>query len=411
MTKDYDIEEYGARPDGTTMNTKAIQGAIDECSASGGGRVVCGPGSYLTGSLLLKSGVELHLANGCRLIGSESLEDYEAFEAGGFRPENAPERCTESLIRGIDAHNIAITGPGEVNGSGLAFYDINDKPTRFFRKPPTPRPRMVMLYRCRDVRIEDAAFVDSPCWTFWLMKCERVQVHGARIWGDQRMINNDGIDLDSCRDVTVSDCIIKTGDDCLVLRAIQQMFDEPSPCENVAITNCVLDSWCQGIRVGCPSDGTIKNCTFDNLTIKENLRMAGYTLQKSEREERIWEVLDIFPILKDYVDETVKVLSGGMRQMLAMGIALMRRPKLMMFDEPTANLAPNLAEEVLNKILEIEDKFGITVVMVEQNARMVLETCDTAYLMINGRPRYAGDAKKLLENPRFGQIFLGIEQV
>jgi len=150
--------------------------------------------------------------------------------------------------------------------------------------------------------------------------------------------------------------------------------------------------------------------TFDNLTIKENLRMAGYTLQKSEREERIWEVLEIFPILKDYVDETVKVLSGGMRQMLAMGIALMRRPKLMMFDEPTANLAPNLAEEVLNKIMEIEDKFGITVVMVEQNARMVLEACDTAYLMINGRPRYAGDAKELLENPRFGQIFLGIEQ-
>lgn len=151
--------------------------------------------------------------------------------------------------------------------------------------------------------------------------------------------------------------------------------------------------------------------TFDSLTIKENLRMAGYTLHKSEREERIWEVLEIFPILKDYVDEPVKVLSGGMRQMLATGIALMRRPKLMMFDEPTGNLAPNLAEEVINKILEIEEKFGITIIMVEQNARIILEACDTAYLLVNGRSSYVGDSKELLNHPRFGQIFLGIEKI
>lgn len=149
--------------------------------------------------------------------------------------------------------------------------------------------------------------------------------------------------------------------------------------------------------------------TFDNLTIKENLRMAGYTLHKNEREGRIGEVLEVFPILKGYVDEPVKVLSGGMRQMLAMGIALMRRPKLMMFDEPTANLAPKLAEEVLDKILEIESQFGITVVMVEQNATMVLEACDTAYLLVNGRVRHTGNSKELLNNPRFGQMFLGID--
>ncbi len=151
--------------------------------------------------------------------------------------------------------------------------------------------------------------------------------------------------------------------------------------------------------------------TFDNLTIRENLRMAGYTLHKSEREERMEEVLDIFPILRGYVDDTVKVLSGGMRQMLAMGIALMRRPKLMMFDEPTANLAPKLAEEVMDKILEIESKLGITVVFVEQNAAMILKACDTAYLLVNGRSGYAGDARELLNNPRFGQIFLGIESI
>ncbi len=151
--------------------------------------------------------------------------------------------------------------------------------------------------------------------------------------------------------------------------------------------------------------------TFEDLTIKENLRMAGYTMNKGDRSERMEEVLDIFPILIKYVDEKSKVLSGGMRQMLATSIALMRRPKLMMFDEPTANLAPNLAEEVLERLIGLEEKFGITIIFVEQNATMVLEACDTAYLLVNGRVNYAGDAKELLDNPRFGQIFLGIETV
>jgi len=151
--------------------------------------------------------------------------------------------------------------------------------------------------------------------------------------------------------------------------------------------------------------------TFEDLTIKENLRMAGYTMNKGDRSERMGEVLDIFPILREYVDEKSKVLSGGMRQMLATSIALMRRPKLMMFDEPTANLAPNLAEEVLERLIGLEEKFGITIIFVEQNAAMVLEACDTAYLLVNGRVNYAGDARELLDNPRFGQIFLGIETV
>lgn len=151
--------------------------------------------------------------------------------------------------------------------------------------------------------------------------------------------------------------------------------------------------------------------TFEDLTITENLRMAGYTMNKRDRAERMEEVLDIFPLLGNYVNEKSLVLSGGMRQMLATSIALMRRPKLMMFDEPTANLAPNIAEEVLEKLIGIEEQFGITIVLVEQNTTMVLEACNTVYLLINGKVSYEGDARKLLDNPRFGQIFLGIETV
>lgn len=263
----YEISDYGAEPNGTTLNTEAIQRAIDDCCAAGGGQLTCGPGRFLTGSIELKSNVELHLESGCELVGSPDLEHYEEFVADGFVPGNAPEMNTKSLIRAVNADNIAITGPGKIDGSGLAFYNTDDMRGRFFSKPPTARPRMVMFFNCRDVHIEDAAFIDSPCWTFWLMKCERVRITGARVVGDQRMINNDGIDLDSCRDVTVSDCRIRTGDDCIILRAIQQMFEEPAPCENITVSNCVLDSWCQAIRVGCPGDGTIRDATFSNLTI------------------------------------------------------------------------------------------------------------------------------------------------
>jgi len=263
----FDIRDYGAQPDPRTINTKAIQKAITACHDAGGGRVVCPSGSFMTGSLELRSNVELHLMAGCRLVGSTSLDDYVAFQADGFRGERAAEGSTQSLLRASDAENVAITGPGEIDGSGLAFYDTGEIGARFFKKPSTPRPRLVMFYRCRNIRFVDASFLDSPCWTFWLMKCERVFIHRVRIAGDQRMINNDGIDLDSCRDVTVSDCIIKTSDDCLILRAVQQVYDAPGVCENITVSNCVLDSWCQGIRIGCPGDNSIRNASFSNLTI------------------------------------------------------------------------------------------------------------------------------------------------
>ena len=269
MQQLFDIRDFGAIPDGQTLNTTAIQQAIDACHMAGGGQVYCGPGQFLTGALELKSQVELHLTAGCRLLGSPNLADYSPLVAEGFRTDMAPEGCSHSLIRAVNADNLAITGMGTIDGGGLAFYP-DQSPTGKLAKPATPRPRLGMFYRCRALRLEGVTLVDAPCWTLWLMQCDGAHLHRLTITGNRRMRNVDGIDLDACRNVTVSDCRIDTEDDCLVLRAIQLVYDTPAVCENITISNCVLSSGCQGVRVGCPSDATIRNCTFNNLVINSS---------------------------------------------------------------------------------------------------------------------------------------------
>jgi polygalacturonase len=264
----YSAKEFGATGNGKTFDTSSIQKAIDTCSSEGGGKVVVEPGVHLTKTLYLRSNVELYVDAGAKLQGSENPDDYDDFQAEGFIHEFAAEGNTKCLICASGVENIAITGAGEINGAGPAFYST-DIPAdqRFYNKPEISRPRMILFYECRNVKMEDTSFVDSPCWTMWLIACEEVNIQRIKVLGDQRMINNDGIDIDSCRNVTISDSFFKTGDDCIVVRAIQPVLEKAAICERVTVTNCVLDSCCQGIRVGCPSDNIIRNCTFSNLVI------------------------------------------------------------------------------------------------------------------------------------------------
>lgn len=244
---------------------QAIQAAIEEAARAGGGKVRLEPGVYLSGTLYLKSNVELNIPAGSRLQGHDTPEMYDDFTDPGF-DSVSPENSRKCLIACANAENVSITGGGEINGVGKEFYDRNVPEGAFFAKPPHPRPRMIQFYNCRNVLFSGVSFIDSPGWTFWLIACEDVNITRVRVVGCQQMINNDGIDIDGCRRVTVSDSFFRTGDDCIILRAIRKKSDVPVVCEEIMVNNCVLDSRCQGIRIGCPSDDTIRNSSFSNIT-------------------------------------------------------------------------------------------------------------------------------------------------
>lgn len=147
---------------------------------------------------------------------------------------------------------------------------------------------------------------------------------------------------------------------------------------------------------------------FSNLTVEENLRMAGYVLGREELENGIEEVAEIFPIIKSYWRRKASMMSGGERQMVAMAMALLRKPKVMLFDEPTGGLAPKIASEVLSKIIELRDTMDMTIVLVEQNARKALEVGDKAYLLVGGRLVFEGECGELLSHPKLASLYLGV---
>ena len=248
-----------------------VQGAVDRAFQAGGGRVVVEGRVKARGMIELRSNVELYLAPGGVLEAPSDPACYPEYEPADAVAEDgfAPEKGRKCFIGAARAENIAITGPGTVEMNGPAFYDTGKLGYRdyFYEKPAEPRPRMLELVHCRGVRLEGTHFHNAPSWSFWLVECSEMVIHGIRLTGDTRVPNQDGIHMDSCQKVMISDCFVRTGDDAVVVRAIRKTSDREFRSSEITITNCVLDSLCHGIRVGCPSDGIIRNVTVSNCVI------------------------------------------------------------------------------------------------------------------------------------------------
>jgi len=148
--------------------------------------------------------------------------------------------------------------------------------------------------------------------------------------------------------------------------------------------------------------------TFTQLTVAENLKMAAYTVKPEDFAGRLRKSLELFPKLSSYMRTKVSNLSGGERQMVAMTMALLRKPNTIMFDEPTANLAPIIAKQVLSTISYLSQDQNLTILLVEQNATRALEIGQYAYLLVNGSTAFEGSTKDLLEHKELGRLYLGL---
>jgi pectate lyase len=271
--KIYDIRELGAVGDGSADDTEAIQNAIDLCSSEGGGKVFCPAGIYSIRPLVLRSDVNLHLEENALLRGSANPEHYSDWKSRNINPEHVPYN-SRYLIVAENERDISITGRGAINGQGPAHYDTLNKDGLFWPiKDKATRPgRMIWFIHCKNIQIEEVAFAESPAWTFWMMGCENVTFHKVTIKTPYEEINADGIDIDSCRNVHISHCDIKTGDDCIVLRSINRALKEKRFCEQVTVENCTLESNCNAIRISYVRDGTIRNARFSNISISNSRR-------------------------------------------------------------------------------------------------------------------------------------------
>jgi branched-chain amino acid transport system ATP-binding protein len=157
-----------------------------------------------------------------------------------------------------------------------------------------------------------------------------------------------------------------------------------------------------------PQTGNI----FSRLSVEDNLKMAAYTMDDKDLiEEKKEMVLNLFPIIKDFMPRAAGTLSGGERQMLAESMVLMRDPRVMLVDEPTAGLMPKLVTDVLKKLEDMAEQTGLPIIIVEQRARRALEVGDYAYMMRGGSFTFEGTAEDLLNHPQLLEMYLGAVEV
>lgn len=248
-SRNIDITKIGAR-ESNKDNAPMIQKAIDNVSAAGGGTVVVPAGEFVTGPLELKSGVELHLEMGAKLLGYPDTTAYRKAHivADGKKSKDS------GLIYAYQQENIAVTGLGTIDGQGghVAFKTKVD---------PGNRPMIFLFRDCKNIVVKDVTLQNSAHWTQLYTECQGVRVSGIKVYSHCNY-NNDGIDIESS-DVVVTNCMFDCEDDAICLKALPEKL-----CENITVSNCVTATNCNAIKLGTASVGGWKNVSISNITVR-----------------------------------------------------------------------------------------------------------------------------------------------
>ena len=292
MTMNYtDVRTFGAVGDGRTLDMVAIQRAIDACAANGGGLVLLHGGTFLTGTLRLRSHVTLHLSSSAVLLGSPNVEDYQT----DGQQQYASMIIGKVLVFAENCEDVGIGGSGTIDGNGRFFPKVMN----------TPRPVLVRFRDCTQVRVRDITVRDGASWTIHTIGCRQVRLNDLTI---DSVLNctNDGLDIDGCEEVFVSRCSINTSDDGIALKASQP----GKPCRDITISDCQLRSYCQAIRVGPESLADFERIVVTNCVIKDT-GMGGICLQVAHGGAM--RNLIFSNIVMDMVSNPISVRLGGWR--------------------------------------------------------------------------------------------------
>lgn len=274
------ILDFGARADAATNNAAAIQRGIDAVSAAGGGRLTIPAGTFLSGSIELKSGVELHLERGALLLASSDYADYSAehdvatVTRGLVVEEVLPRRA---FIVGYQAHGAAITGLGEISGNADGFIEQRGQYIHSMRAPEggrsqyLERPFTIFLIDCESVVLSDFTLRDPAFWAIRLTGCDGSVIDRIRILTDLMVPNADGIDIDRCENVRITNCELITADDCISLKTCTAtaMF---GPIKNVIISNCLMTSTSGAITLGTESCADIEQVVISDCIVTDSHR-------------------------------------------------------------------------------------------------------------------------------------------
>ena len=262
----YNITDYGAIADGKTLATDAINAAVDAAHKAGGGTVYVPSGTFYTGSILLKSNVELHLTPGALLSFSTDPADYPVVDS---RWEGVEREVHRSCIYAEDAENISVTGFGKINGNGKPWWIKK-------RQDPDsltyPRPKVISFERSENITIKDISIYDSPTWTINPIKSYNITIDNVKIKNPSDSPNTDGINPESCTNVRINNCNIDVGDDCIAIKAGVEDTPTRVSCENITITNCTMVHGHGGVVIGSEMSGSIRNVTISNCVFQDTDR-------------------------------------------------------------------------------------------------------------------------------------------
>ena len=280
------INQTGAKGDGKTLNTNAIQSAIDKAASNGGGIVQISPGIYLSGTIFLKSNVTLRIEAGATLLGSPNISDYKELTWG-----HNVDRQPYHLIVADGVENISIEGIGAIDGNGEAFWQEYEKDAsgkmivpRWIKAKAKKVSPLIEITRSRNILIEDITIHTGGGWNLHLFDCDVANVRGVNIVNNLYSPNSDGIDITGCNDVIVSDCYIKTCDDAICLKTTEDSRE----CHRVTVTNCIIETLCVGLKMGCvESNKNMTDVTFSNCIINKSSRAIGIYVKDGAIYDRI----------------------------------------------------------------------------------------------------------------------------